>query len=82
MKRPVLVSPSTARIAATLARSMPGVSVADVIGVALLHECAMLATISAAGLGNRPIHGADVPGLYAQAVNLNAATASRTRIEA
>ena len=80
--RPVLVTPWTARVAAGLADTIPGRTTGDVLQMALAHEIEMLAEIQHAGLGDRPIKGRDLLGLYVQACNLLAARAAREGIQA
>ena len=77
MRRPVLVTADTYRVAAALAATMPSAAAGDVLQSALEVLCEALATIQVAGLDDSLIKTEDLLPRFAHAVNLNASRAAK-----
>lgn len=77
MRRPVLVTRETARVATALASTMPNAAPGDVLESALGILCEALTTIRFAGLDDNLIETGDVLSKLVHAVNLLAARAAQ-----
>ena len=77
MRRPVLVTRETYRVAVALAATMPNAAAGDVLESALEILCEALTTIRFAGLDDDLIETKDVLSKHSHSVNLLAARAAQ-----